>query len=321
MRSPTVSIVIPLYNNAAYIERALGSVQRQTLQDFEVIVVDDGSTDGSGELAAAVADPRIRVLRQENQGVSAARNRGIEEARGELVAFLDADDEWLAGFLAAVGQLHALFPQAGICCTGYTVFEAGGSVREVVLRGPPEPRLIRRYFRHAADAYFVWTSCVAVPRKVFQEVGCFPEGEPIGEDLDLWGRIALRFPVACRPEILAICHEEAAGRSSLRHAASPPHPPFVRTARALLAAGELEGELAADVKGYLNRLLIDHAKRLIRAGRRDVARQLLRSELHPPVGYHLERAAVYAGALGMPMDWLSAVGDTVRRLKGRARRR
>ena len=88
-----ISIVIPLYNNASYIVRALRSVLRQTFQDYKVIVVDDGSTDGSGALAAAVDDVRIRVIRQENGAVSAARNRGIRETHGELIALLDADDE------------------------------------------------------------------------------------------------------------------------------------------------------------------------------------------------------------------------------------
>jgi len=97
---PRVSIVIPLYDKADVLMETLTCVQRQTVRDFEVIVIDDGSTDGGGALVEAVADPRFRLLRQENLGVSAARNRGILEAQTEWVAFLDADDIWLGTHLA-----------------------------------------------------------------------------------------------------------------------------------------------------------------------------------------------------------------------------
>src|SRR5664280_442891 len=96
-----LSIVVPLFNKAAYIRRALDSVARQTFGDFEVIIVDDGSTDGGEKIAGSYPDARFRVIYQENQGPGAARNAGIAEATGELTAFLDADDEWLPRHLEA----------------------------------------------------------------------------------------------------------------------------------------------------------------------------------------------------------------------------
>ncbi len=91
---PLISVVIPLYNKEPYIKRAIDSILAQKIQDYEIIVIDDGSTDKSAEVVKSFPDPRIRLIQQENAGVSAARNRGIEEAKAELIAFLDADDEW-----------------------------------------------------------------------------------------------------------------------------------------------------------------------------------------------------------------------------------
>src|SRR5262245_50985738 len=101
-----VSVIIPLYNKATTVERTLASIDAQTIRDFEVIVVDDGSTDGSADLIAAWPEPRIRLIRQENAGPGAARNKGLAEANGRYVAFLDADDEWLPEFLEH--SLHLL---------------------------------------------------------------------------------------------------------------------------------------------------------------------------------------------------------------------
>ncbi|NLZ30356.1 MAG: glycosyltransferase family 2 protein, partial [Methanomicrobiales archaeon] len=116
---PEVSVVIPLYNKAPYIARALSSIIAQTRQDFEVIVIDDGSTDGGEEIVRGFDDPRIRVIRQENRGVSAARNRGIEAARADFIAFLDADDEWMPTHLGALLRLRGRYPRAGAYGTAY----------------------------------------------------------------------------------------------------------------------------------------------------------------------------------------------------------
>ena len=97
--SVNVSVIIPLYNKAPFLRRALDSVRAQTYGDFEAILVDDCSTDGGGDLAAVYPDRRFRTISQKNAGPGAARNRGIAEARGQLLAFLDADDEWMPGFL------------------------------------------------------------------------------------------------------------------------------------------------------------------------------------------------------------------------------
>ena len=123
-----VSVIVPLYNKRPYLPRALDSIASQSFRDFEVIVVDDGSTDAGGEWAAAYPDPRFRVIRQTNAGPGAARNRGIAEATGELIAFLDADDSWSAGYLDyCVGMLDSQPSRVVSVTCGYLDFPAGTS--------------------------------------------------------------------------------------------------------------------------------------------------------------------------------------------------
>ena len=124
-----VSVIIPLYNGAAYIERSIRSVLNQTFQEFEIIVVDDGSTDDGSQRVATFNLPSIRLVRQPNGGVSTARNTGIREARYGLVAFLDADDEWMPDHLETIIRLYHTFPQCGVFGTSYYFLREGEKPR------------------------------------------------------------------------------------------------------------------------------------------------------------------------------------------------
>lgn len=146
-----------------------------------MIVVDDGSTDGGAEVVGAFDDPRIRLIRQENRGVSAARNRGIEAARAELVAFLDADDEWMPRHLEALLRLREKYPQAGAYGTAYLLQENGSTARVPPFSAeiPPEPweGLLPNYYRDAIRGTPpISSSIVAVPRRILNEVGGFNTG-------------------------------------------------------------------------------------------------------------------------------------------------
>jgi len=188
--------------------RAINSALAQTWSDFELIVVDDGSTDEGAEPVKRLSDPRIRVIEQANAGVSAARNRGIAEARADLIAFLDADDEWRPGFLAVVLDLAEKYPEAGIYATAYLVCDDAGCTRPQFSHcvSSLEGGLLDDYFLAALGPAPVWTSVVMVPKRVFDTVGTFPLHLTRGEDLHMWARIALAFRIAWSPSEGAIYH-------------------------------------------------------------------------------------------------------------------
>ncbi|MDI9432755.1 MAG: glycosyltransferase family 2 protein [Planctomycetota bacterium] len=206
----TFSVVIPLYNKQDTVERAVRSVLAQTVQDFEIVVVDDGSTDGGPQVVRRIEDQRIRIVHQANQGVSAARNRGIAEARYDLVAFLDADDEWMPTFLQTVRRLVETFPQAAVFATGYLFCQGQGETRPARLRGIPAAPwqgLLDDYFAVAARSDPpVWSSAVAVRKEALHAVGGFPVGVRSGEDLLTWARLAVSYTIAFSAEPLSIFH-------------------------------------------------------------------------------------------------------------------
>lgn len=201
-----ISVIIPLYNKEAGIATALRSVLAQTYQDFEVIIVNDGSTDNSVTVVESFDDPRIKLIHQQNAGVSAARNRGIEEAKGEYVAFLDADDEWMPEFLAEIVTLQKEFPECKAQATNY-VFNSRGVKSQTILRKIPfksERGIITNYFEVASCSHPpVCSICVCIERMLLQEIGGFPIGIKAGEDLLTWARIAVRTQWAYSLKVLA----------------------------------------------------------------------------------------------------------------------
>jgi glycosyltransferase involved in cell wall biosynthesis len=197
--APTVTVILPTYNRADLLPRALESVLAQTFRDFELLVVDDGSTDSTAELVKKYSDSRIRLLSQpSNMGVSAARNRGLREARGELVAFIDSDDEWLSRKLE---EQVSFFREAEndvglVYCGSWTTGDPGGERRDVPRwEGELGEILTLSNPIHA-------TSGVMVRRNVVKEVGFFDEEIPAIEDFDYWTRIARRYRVGSMEEVL-----------------------------------------------------------------------------------------------------------------------
>ena len=192
---PAISIVMPLFNKEREVGRAIRSAISQTVTDFELIVVNDGSNDKGPEIARTITDQRIRVVDQTNRGVSAARNRGIAEARSDFIAFLDADDEWAPDYLETVLRLAKACPEAGIFATSY-YFCRRGTKRPAVIRSLPESfkeGILSNYFLVASHSDPpLWTSAVTVRKDAIEAVGGFPVGVIAGEDLLTWARLACR---------------------------------------------------------------------------------------------------------------------------------
>jgi glycosyltransferase involved in cell wall biosynthesis len=190
MDNPTVSVIIPTYNRAGMLTAAIDSVLAQDFTDFELIVVDDGSTDDTPQVLKAYG-AKIKVIRQRNQGVSAARNRGIAAACGRLIAFLDSDDLWLPGKLTIQIDFFKTTPEALICQTEEIW------VRNGVRVNPKERH--RKYsgmiFERSLTLCLVSPSAVMARPGLFEKFGLFDESLPACEDYDMWLRVSCRYPV------------------------------------------------------------------------------------------------------------------------------
>ena len=214
--SPRYSVVIPLFNKRAHIGRSVASVLGQDVRDLELVVVDDGSTDGGGDVVAGIDDARLRLLRQPNQGVSAARNRGIAETTGPRIALLDADDEWAPGFLTEIDALVAEFPQASIHATAYRL-AAGGRSRPMsnwkAMRSGPERRLIDYLDCLGRDVFPFSASSVCVARAAFERAGGFDTGLAVGDDVLMWIQLARQGMVAWSSAERSFYHRDAENRA------------------------------------------------------------------------------------------------------------
>lgn len=202
---PFFSIIIPLFNKENFIEKTLHAVNSQTFQDFEIIVVNDGSTDMSRSLVEKHLSNQIKIIDQENQGVSAARNTGIKQACGEYLAFLDADDYWYPNFLETFYNVIQKYPDYSVFSaaieieTPYKIIKVEYSIANTA----SENIYVGDYFKLSQKFSIICSSCIVFSNAVFENIEGFDTRLQTHEDTDLWIRIGLQYPIVFNNTILA----------------------------------------------------------------------------------------------------------------------
>jgi GT2 family glycosyltransferase len=309
-----VSVIVPLYNKAAHVTRCLESISRQTFPDFEIIVVDDGSTDNSAGIARAFGDPRCRVFTQPNAGPGAARNRGAAEAAGELLAFLDADDEWLPDYLSSnVEVLQQSDASVAATACGYLesginlepMWRARGLTDGVFSVDADTSPLLMVY---AVAFMSPWNTLIRA--KVFRQLGGFYAHTRAlySEDAWLWAQVLLNYGVSIRfAPVLALFHREASELSANVRGMRPVEP-------FLLEPGPLWENCPAERSGMLHSFLAIRAFKTSCAlgywGRWREARELFRRFAAPRdirLPYFWQ-ALIFSSPLSVP------IGKTWRKL-------
>jgi len=269
--------VIPLYNKERYIEQAVTSALHSQFPVHEVIVVDDGSTDDGPRRVSAVGDPRVRLITQPNSGVSAARNRGIREATGDYIAFLDGDDIWTPEYLPGIVNLIARFPRSGIFATRFFYFRDDG-FRQVPrlwrIKATTHPQQIDRFFEIWSRSIFFCTCSVVIPLRILRDFGIyFPEGEQCGEDQDVWFRIAEHWPIGYLAQPLVGYRQGVSG--SLSSAYPEDFLPYVQRLRARYHSNTIPKKHRKGVSRLLSLRQLSIARTLLLCGQRRRAIKLL----------------------------------------------
>lgn len=230
---PKITIIVPLYNKVAEVDRALKSILTQTISEYELLIIDGGSTDGSLNVVEPyLQDSRIRLLHQKSKGLPAGRNEAILESKGDLIAFLDADDEWHPNFLETIIRLYNTYPGAGIYATAYErcVIDI---CKDNIVRGLPPERpwegYIPSYFRMYVEAgYPPFCPCsVALDRHVFDKVGYFNPDSRVGEDVEMWVKVAFNCDIVFTTNMCARYHLIASNKMTCDFKALSLHPAVI----------------------------------------------------------------------------------------------
>ena len=264
-----ISVIIPTYNRAAVLPRAIDSVLAQKDAAFELILVDDGSTDETREIVASRRTLHaIRCFHQENRGPSAARNLGIKHAKGAWIAFLDSDDEWKAGKLKAQLEFFRKNPEYEICQT-----------EEIWIRNGIRVNPMRKHKKSGGSIFekclplcVVSPSAVMMHRKLFDEVGLFDESLPACEDYDLWLRIAAKHPIGLIEKSYIFKY---GGHADQRSREFPAMDRFrIRSLAKILREGTLTPEQAAAARKILGEKAKIYREGALKRGKKEEAKEI-----------------------------------------------
>lgn len=276
------SVVIPLYNKVDSVSKTLESICDQCYAAAEIIVIDDGSSDGSAEKVEQLDIPNLRIVRQTNQGVSAARNLGVSLASFPYIAFLDADDQWSPFFLAEMRNLILRFPEQEFFASHYQKVVAEGVyvAPKLAMEGAsPTGSILQNYFAVASqgDLPFMVSSCVITSR-LFEYLGGFPVGEAMGEDQELFSQIALQSQIVFSPMVLLLYHTDTENRACDRHIPQQILP-FASRLLKKARSQSVDKKLQRDILHYCAAHVCHLVRLNIRAAEFVVAKRLLKIDV------------------------------------------
>ena len=288
-----ISVVIPLYNKEQSIVATIQSVLAQTYTDYELVVVDDGSTDNSISVVrkriSELENERIRVIHKENGGVSSARNRGIEESKGEYIAFLDADDLWAPNYLATLAALIADFPNAGLYGLGYVEMKGDQSSMSDRNDIPVQRGWVSHPWKMRKG---LWTGSVTASRDRLLKLGMFDTRMTHGEDLDMWWRLILDGGLVEDSTCCAFYRLDAENRAMDKVIPLEKHIPYYMDKFAEARADNAEFRRFFD-KQMVYRLYPYLFDRRYRAEAREIARKLDYTQLKRSMYFRMRYPYIY----------------------------
>ncbi len=229
MKKPFFSVVIPLYNKERHIKRTLSSVLEQSFSDFEVVIINDGSTDNSLNIVEALVDDRIKVYSIKNSGVSHARNLGIEKSNSDFIAFIDADDVWKTHHLTDLKSLIEDFPNCGMYTKAYVRSYKSLDIESTYNTIPKDEHwrgVLEDYFEASMDYSIALTSAVMLTKNAWKNTGGFNTSFDSGEDTDLWIRIAIKYSVAFDNKVSVTHYLDSDNKLTYKKLADKKHATF-----------------------------------------------------------------------------------------------
>lgn len=268
---PFFSIIISLYNKERFIQETLKSVLNQRFQNFEVIVVNDGSTDKSEQKVSEITDSRIRYFKTENRGVSAARNFGIQKSNADYICFLDADDYWFENHLDVLQNLILDFPEAGMYCSRYSVKISNSKIIKPIFQGIANDfsGYIEDYFYSSLINRVAWTSAIAIRKNIFDDAGMFDVNISSGQDVDMWTRIAINYKVAISNQTTAVYNFQIIGSLSKTNILHKKLMDFEKFSQ--------DEKKNPSLKNFLDLYRIEYALAFYMNGKKDISKNLLKN--------------------------------------------